>query len=60
MCLKKRKSNALPFFFLGMAAAAALYFAYRFVTRKCRDAEKAVKNCMTQDLFCDCEKDSDR
>lgn len=60
MHFKKQKSNALPYFFLGMAAAAALYFAYRFMTRKCCAAEKAVKNCLTDDLFCDCEKDSDR
>ncbi|MBR6795636.1 MAG: hypothetical protein IKM52_05975 [Clostridia bacterium] len=60
MCFKKRKNHALPFFFLGMAAAAALYLVYRFMTKKCRAAEKAVQSCMADSLFCDCEKDSDR
>ncbi len=60
MYFKKQKSNALPFFFLGMFSAAALYLIIRMMTCKCRAAEKAVKNCMKQDLFCDCEKDSDR
>ena len=60
MRFKKRKSHALPFFFLGALTALALYLAYRFATKKCREAEKSVKDCMKQDLFCDGEQDSDR
>ena len=60
MRFKKQKSRALPYFFLGVLSATVLYLAYRMMTKKCRDAEKSVKECMMKDLFCDCEKDTDR
>ena len=59
MRFKKQKSQALPFFFLGVLTSIVLYWAYRLMTKKCREAEKSIKSCMMQDLFCGCEKDSE-
>lgn len=57
MC--RRKKSMFPFILLGMLIAAALYLIIRFVFRKCRDAEKAVTDCISEDCLCECECDSD-